>query len=283
EWTGAALAGTWNFADSGKVSLTSGNNNDAATFDENTGYDVDMDGFTTLTGKINLTTYNEVNNSINVVFDLDGVPAGNSVNLNDYIDTGLIGSEQNFVIPKADLGLLNESVNRFIITVARTGGAKPTFTLDDIQLEETGASAVFKATTPVGTRYHIRQIRVSLADDISGIVTGSTTTFPTMPGLAYDQILGVSALTNGIVFSRIQKGETKFASTLKQLGDFLSTGYDLVNMISDGTNTYITISVTFPEPIILEGGSDSFMSYTINDNLSGLLQFTAFMLGAIEV
>ena len=106
EWTGTVLAGTWNFADAGKISLTSGDNSDAATFDEETVYDVDMDGFTTLTGKINLTTYDEANNSLNVIFNLDGVPTGNSVNLNDYVNAGLIGSEQNFIIPKADLGLL---------------------------------------------------------------------------------------------------------------------------------------------------------------------------------
>ncbi len=284
EWTGTALAGTWNFADSGKVSLTNGNNSDAATFDEETGYDIDMDGFTTLTGKINLTTYNGTTNSMIMIFNLEGVPVGNNINIDDYIDTGLTGSEQNFVVPKADFGLEDDIVNGFTITVSRTGGAKPTLTFDDIQLEETGASAVFKATTPVGTRYHITEIRLALADNISGIVTGSTTTYPTMTGLSYDQILGVSSLSNGIVFNRVQNGVTEFSVVLKELGDFLATGSNLVNMISDGTNTFITMSVEFPEPIILEGGgANNFLSYTINDDLSGLLHFTAAARGAIEV
>ena len=283
EWTGTALSGNWDFADAGKVSLTNGNNNNAATFDEETGYSIDMDGFTTLTGKINLSTYDEANNSLTVIFNLDGVSVGNSIDLNDHIDAGLIGSEQNFVIPKAEFGLLGQLVNGFTITVVRTGGGKPAFTLDDIQLEETGDAAVFKATTPVGTRYHITQIRIGLADNISGIITGSTTTYPTMPGLAYDAILGVSALSNGIVFTRVQKGVTQFSVVLKKLGDFLTTGSNMVNMISDGTNTYITLMIEFPEPIILEGGDDSFMSYTINDDLSALLQFSAAALGAIEV
>jgi hypothetical protein len=41
--------------------------------------------------------------------------------------------------------------------------------------------------------------------------------------------------------------------------------------------------IEFPEPIILNGTNDDFLSYTINDNLSGLLQFTAAARGALEV
>ncbi|KKL99939.1 hypothetical protein LCGC14_1809430 [marine sediment metagenome] len=283
EWTASAIQGTWNFADGGKISLTTADNNDEATFAEETPTTIDMSGFTALTGKINLTTYNEVNNSLIIEFDLAGTPVGNSVDLNDFINTSLIGTEQSFAISKSDLGLSTQSIDGFTITLTRIGGTKPTMIFDDIQIEQTGAPAIFKATTPKGTKFHISEIRLALVDNITGIVTGSTTTYPTMPGLAYNQLLGVSALTNGIVFRRVQSGETKFSVTIKQLGDFLATGGNLLNIMSDGTNTCITVQIEFPEPIILDGSRDDFLSYTISDNLSGLIEFRAAARGALEV
>lgn len=279
EWTGSALAGTWNFADSGKVSLASGNNNDAATFAEETPTTIDMSGFTTLTGKINLTAYDPTFNSLDVIFDLSAVNVGNSVDINDFIDTGLIGTEQAFIIPKADLGLTTQGVDGFTITCDRSGGTKPTMTFDDIQLEQTGDSAVFLVSAARGSKFHITEIRIGIADALAGTLADGT-----MPGLSYDKILALSALTNGIVFSRVQENVTNFSVTFKQIGDFLSAGSNLINQISDGTNTFITFLVTFPEPIILEGDpTENFLSFTINDNLSGLLQFTASARGAVEV
>ncbi len=283
EWTGTALSGTWNFADAGTVSLTNGVNGNAARFSEPTGYPIDTDDYTAITGKINLTTYNEAQNSIMLIFDTGGTPTGSSIDLNDYIDSGLIGTEQNFVIPKVDLGLTGQTVDGFTVTLSRAGGPTPTFAMDDIQIEQTGNPAVFKATTPVGTRFHIDRIRISIADNVSSIVTGSSTTYPTMHGLSYDSILGVSALANGITFQRVQKGVVQFAVTLKQISDFLASGSQIVNAISDGTNTHIVLEVRFFHNIIIEGGLDSFLSFTINDDLSGLLEFTASTLGAIEI
>ena len=110
EWTGTAIQGTWNFADTGKVSLTAAENNDSATFSEETPTTIDLSGFTALTGKVDLDIYNSVNNTLIIVFDLAGVPVGNSVNLDVYIDTGNF-TEQSFAIPKADMGLTGQLVD----------------------------------------------------------------------------------------------------------------------------------------------------------------------------
>jgi hypothetical protein len=284
EWTGSALSGTWNFADGGKTTITSADNNDAASFAEEGATTIDMAGFTALTGKVDLDAYNSTNNSIIVAFDLAGVAVGNSIDLNDYIDTGNF-AEQSFVVPKADLGLTTQLLDGMVITMTRLGGTKPTVKFDDIQFEQTGTPAVFKATTPIGTRFHITELRVALADNITGITSvADASENATVPNLAYDDFMGItSPLTNGVVFTRAQKGKTLFSVTLRQLGDFLSAGSNIVNHISDGTNTFITILVEFPEPIVLEGGPSDFLSFTISDNLSGLLQFTAAARGALEV
>jgi len=278
EWTGTAIQGTWNFADGGKVTLTSGNNNDEASFAEETPTTIDLSGFTTLTGKIDLDTYNSTNNSLFVEFDNAGTLVGNNVNLNDHIDIGDF-TEQNFIIPKADMGLTTQLVDGFTITLARTGGAKPTMKFDDIQLEASGDSAVFKATTPLGTRFHITEIRIRIED-----VFDSTLANSSIPNFPINQLLGVSALSNGIVFSRVQKGKTLFSVTLKNLGDFLATGSNLINATGNATNSGFTLLVEFPEPIVLDGGIDeNFLSFTINDNLSGLTRFTAAARGSLEI
>ena len=285
-WSGVAVVGTWDFADttnpvsgSACFSLTLGNNSDQATFHDAT--ETDMSNYSSITGEIRLDTYNSVNNSIILQCQNNNVNVGTSVDLNNYIDPGVLGSYQNFVIPKADLTLSTQTIDEVDLTLSRAGGPKPTFRIDSFQLEFASVSSTpitFKSSTPVGTRYHIDQIRVSIVDALSGVVTNGT-----MHGLSYDKILNVSKLTNGIIFSRVQGGETLFSLNLKQLGDFLSSGSNIINAISDGINTCIILQIDFPEPIILEGGADSFLSFTINDDLSGLLNFTALARGGLEI
>ncbi len=284
EWTGSAVQGAWNFADGGAVSITQALNNDSATFAEETPATIAMSGFTAITGVINLTTYSDISNDITVIFDLAGVIVGNSVNLNDFIDTGVLGTAQAFVIPKEDMGIASDTVDGFTITIARDGGARPTMTFDDIQIEQIGAPAVFKVTTAKDTRYHIDSVRYTLIDGLTGktSVTDGTQT-ATLPNLPYDKLMGINALTNGVVFQRVNRGVTAFSLNLKNIGDFLRTGADIVNLVSDGTTGYLNLEVKFREPILIEGDENSFMSLTISENLSDLTSFRAITRGVIEI
>ena len=283
-WVGTAVAGTWNFADSAKITLTGGVNNDEANFDVVASEVYDFSNFTALSGKIDLDTYDAAANDILVSFELAGVLVGNTVSLNGVINAFEF-AEQGWVIPKSSFGISTQTVDRLVFLLSRTGGPKPSFKLDDLELRQGATPTVFKATTPKGTRFHITEIRIGLADNISGITTvaGNTET-ATVPNLAYDDFMGITTpLTNGIVFQRVKDGKVAFSATFNQLGDFLSAGSNLINHISDGTNTFITLLVEFPEPIILDGSSSDFLSFTIQDDLSGLLQFTAAARGALEI
>lgn len=284
EWTGSTIQGTWNFADLGKVTITSANNNDEASFAEETPTTIDMSGFTALTGKVDLDVYSSINNSMIIQFDNAGTDVGNSIDLNDFIDTGDF-TEQNFVIPKADLGLTTQLLDGMTIIITRLAGTKPTIKFDDIQFEQTGNPAIFTASTPLGTIFKVTELRIAIADNITGITTvaGATET-ATVPNLSFDDFMGItSPLTNGIIFKRVAKGKTLFSVTIKQIGDFLSTGSNLINHISDGTNTFITLLIEFPEPIVLDGSTEDALTFTINDDLSGLLQFTAAARGSIQL
>ena len=277
-WVGTAVAGTWNFADSAQITLTSGNTGDEASFDTNAGQSWDPTNFTAMTGKVDLDTFNGANHTIQIEFGLDGTLVGNSVDLNDFIDVGDF-TQQSFVIPKANFGLdAPLPINDMTISLVRVGGAKPTFKLDDLQWENLGAPLVYTARAPGNKRFHVTELRIAIADDVTAVVTNGTAL-----GLAFNALLGVSALTNGISFQREQDDKIVFAVNIKQLGDFLSTGSNIVNAISDGTNTFITLLIEFPEPIILNPGLGSALTFTINDDLSGLSQFTAAARGAVEI
>jgi len=285
-WVGTAVAGTWNFADGGEISITGADTNDQASFanDALRVWDVADNGFTTLTGKVDLDTYSETDNDILIYFDFDGVARGDQLSLNERIDTTNF-SAQNFVIPVADFNFGGATeINGMTIEIIRTGGPKPTVKFDNIQWEEIGAAIEYTTRIKRGERMHVTEIRIAIADDETGIVTvAGNTENHSMINLGYNKIMSVAALSNGIVFRRSQNDVTLFSVTIKQLGDFLATGSNIVNVISDGTNTFITLLVIFPEAIILDGDTNDFLSFTINDNLSSLLQFTAAARGAIEI
>ena len=284
EWTGSALQGTWNFADSDKVSITSANDQDAATFAEETPTTITPSGFTALTGKINLTIYSEAFNEISVFFDLAGVQVGDTLNLEDFINTNLLGTEQSFAIGLSNFNFASDSIDGFSIRISRSGGTKPTMTFDDIQMEKTGETLVYTSQPVLGERYHVNALRLTMVDADTNIVTvAGATENATLPGLSYNKLLGVSALGNGIVFQRTQDNDVNLTATIKQLSDFTQLGFDILNAISDGTNTMLNLEVAFQRPFVLDGLKGDKMTFTIADNLSGLLQFTAVARGAIEI
>jgi hypothetical protein len=107
-WTGTAIQGNWNFADSGKVTITQATNGSEAKFDD--AGTINMSNYTAISGKVDLDTYSPTQNTILVQFGLAGVAKGVSINLNEYIDTGTF-TEQSFIIPKSDLQIDNETVD----------------------------------------------------------------------------------------------------------------------------------------------------------------------------
>ena len=277
-WVGTAVQGTWNFADGGEVSITSANNSDEATFTVDSSHLWPMTDFVSFTGKIDLAIYNVANNSIILEFGLNGTIVGNSVNLNDFIDPGDFAA-QTFVIPKVEFGLSTQNINSMRITITRVGGTKPTMAFDNLQWENTGTPIVYKATTPLNSRFHISELRIRIEDAISAVLTDGS-----MPNIDPSAILGVSELTNGVVFASVKKGKTVFSATLKNLGDFFAVGLSLTDVTGDATNTGLTLSITFREPIVLEGGeTENFLSFTINDTMTNLTRFTAVARGGLEL
>jgi hypothetical protein len=269
-WTATAVQGAWDFTTGAVITLTDGNNNDEALFEDSGGGTVDMSSYTALTGKITLTTYTPASESILLNLGLAGVLVGNTIDLNDYIDTGLFGTQQSFAIPKADLGINGDTIDELVIVLSKASGPKPTFAFDDLQIEETGNPEQFIVNPPAGTKYHVTKLVLTVAD--TG--TGGT-------AYAYDQWGGIASLTNGINLRTEIGGSTLFSATIRQLSDFLAAGGSVDTVVDDGTDTLQVLGVKLfeTEPVILDSRDNDRFVITINDNLSGLLEFRAFARG----
>lgn len=279
-WTGAAVSGTWDFADttdpqagSKHVSVTNAVNADTATFADGT--ETDMSGFTAITGQIQLVnSYDGTRHNIILQFCNNGSPVGTSIDLNDYIDTGLAAAYQGFVIPKADMGVETATVDVLTITILRSGGPTPDIFFDAMQIEQTGTPLVYTVEATSGTKFYIEKLVWNWVD----VGTAGT-------AYTYDKIGAVGPLSNGFVINTRLTFQNTFTATIRQLSDLLTAGGVVDNKIDDGTDTWVSVGVNLFEtaPIILDSRNQDKVTVTINDNLSGLISFTLFARGHEEL
>ena len=201
-----------------------------------------------------------------------GQQVGDKVFLEDFFTFSEFDQWHGISISLNDLGVPTSTiVDAFRVEVESRQGAKsPLFYLDRLNLEQTGTPISFRVTAVAGD-FHIKTMRLGLADALDSRLANSS-----MPNLSYDKLLGLTELNTGITFRRVQDGKTEFSFNIHHIGDAMSAGSTMVNCIGDGTNTYLTLEVEFSQEIILEGSpSLNYLEFIINDDLSGLLQFTA--------
>jgi len=278
EWAGTGPS-EWDFADSGKVTVDHGPNNSQALFSD-TGT-IDTSGYSALTGKVDLDNFTPASQDVLFQFRLAGAPLGVPVSMSNYIDTGNF-AEQSFAIPLSAFNLAGAIVDEFTMTIQRSAGHNPHISFDDFTIQETGTPLEYIVNVPESEVYCIDQINFLFIDDITGIttVTGATEN-ATVPNLSYNKLLGLNQLTNGIIFKRIQNNKEVINLTLKDLSDFLSFSV-ILDHISDGTNSLLTLSVNLNSPILLDGKTNDKLSLIINDDLSGLIKFAALSRGSLR-
>ncbi len=277
-WTGAIGVGTWNFADTATpqagtnhVSITAANDSDFASFTDAT--ETDMSSHTAITGQIQLVAYNEALNSTILQFRNNGLDVGTSVDLNDFMNPAILGSYQGFVVPKDEMSASDITVDELTITIVRRSGPRPTIFFDVLQIENTGTPARFEVIPDKGTRLHVDRVLMQWID----VGTGGT-------AHAYNKIGALSALSNGIVLASRLLGRPEFGFPVRQLSDILSVGWSVKDLVDDGTNTLVKVQlfIDSEERLILDSRTGDNQSITINDDLSGLLKFTAITNGRVE-
>jgi len=288
-WTGTGIVGAsrWIFnssaqAHTGTQSIdgTTTKNGDVTQLAK--GSDQDLTGHTAITGWIYITSWS-VSGTKEVLFfgwnTGTSLMVGNNVNLGDYINTLVFNTWQKFSIPLNDLGLFTKTVDSVRVqTVSLGAGQAPSYYLDDIQIEETGDPITYTVQPKMSTWLHISEILSTFVDGFNNVLLNAT-----MPNLAYNKILALSALSNGIIYHKTIDGNVDFTFVIKQLSDFIQlAGTSIINSGSDGTNTWMTINYKPAIPIILRSNTDDKMLVTISDNLSDLLLYRVSINGYIE-
>ncbi len=279
-WTDTTTSGgEWNLASGGEVVLAHGEDGEFATFEDAVAA-VDSDEYTALSGKVDLDNYTPGTQDLLVSFSLAGSPVGVAVGLNGFIDTGAAGG-QSFAIPLTNFVLAGSNIDGLTITVERDSGHQPHVKFDDFQLEKTGTPVEFRVVaSPSRSDLHVKKVKFLFADTLPGTVSDGT-----MPGIAYNKILGLTALTNGITVRLVLDDDVKVSATIRQLSDMIGIGANITESISDGVVTFVALELEFSESFVLRRGKDTvdYISVIINDDLSDLDLFTGVVRGAYEL
>jgi hypothetical protein len=276
-WTGSSLSGTWDFASTAQaqagtksIDATGTTNGDQAQLERSSA--IASSSYNSLSGYIYLTSYNPSKNQILLQFRLAGVNVGVSVNLGDVIDTGVLNAWQSFDIPLSNFSLIG-NIDQLIIQTVRTSGSPPDYYLDTVQLEEAG-TLIYSAEADQGTIFEFQTFDMILVDDLVGTLVNNS-----MPALAYNKILNLSSLTNGITIRRFKGDEVQFSLVARKLSDFLFAAFEIGDVFGDGTNTLIKLRARLDWWAPLDFRTRDRLEIVIADDLSSLIEARAVIRG----
>ena len=276
-WTAAATIGTWDFEstaqfNSGAQSIQAINMSDGDTATISKGADLDFGNFAAVSGFIFITKVNISNNQFNILFFDNGISTGNSVDILDYVDSGTLNTWHKFIIPKADFGILGQTIDELTVSVVRTTGAAPGFYLDDMKIEE--SAGICFVAQPASTKiFEYSRIELYFEDALA-----STLTDAALPFVKLDGILGITP-TIGFTLQRFEDRVAQISLVFKTVSDMMSLTFHVVDAGSDGTNTFLKLAADLTTNSRLVETNDDQQVITINDDFTGLLNFRAYLIG----
>ena len=233
--------------------------------------DFDLTGHTAITMWIYADKDWKAGDSVEFyAWDKAGVNAqvGTAVDLSDYFDYTTTKVYHKLIIPITDMGLTGLTIDSLRVKQAAAEGKAPKYFLDDVQIETTGLPIKFSLMADKGTWLYVDEFTISMADNITGIEAGLS-----LPLLPYDKFLGVT-LSSGLVYKRELAKKQIFSQTINNFLEWMQLpGTEITGQGSDGTNTWVTIRAKHAEPLLLKTEQEDEFSFTINDDLSGLLHF----------
>lgn len=282
-WTGSNIVGTQYTEDSTEQAFAGSMSSKIDNPEVNDVWEFNSGGTQVLSGCVALSLYIYVDKDWTTdsieVYGWDGAAdVGVRVGLEDYFDQSNFDVWQLVVVPFVDMELATATVESFRMTCASKSGPKaPVFFIDMFQIEETGATAVFSPLPKDPSKdTYISRISLSLADNVSSVVPDGT-----MPGLDYTAFLGVSALALGIRFEHLDNYESVISEVYTGIGQMCEFGWKPTCLMSDGTNSFVTMVREFEVPILVRGPvRGNRVSLIVRDDLSGLLSMSAHVLAA---
>lgn len=283
-WTATALSGVWVFnsttqAHTGTKSIdgTGTKHLDEAQFERAS--NIDLASYVSIAAYIYIVSWPVTGKNITIRFRLAGADVSNAINISEYVNINTTGVWQVFNIPFEDFTFTSTTVDQVVIQTIATGAGNPVnFYLDDIKVEEVGGAIQYLLEPDNSKVWLLDKVNFKFIDNINSLTTisGSTQT-ATLANLSYNKFLGVAALSNGFIFRRYRKDNIIANFNAKQLSDMYGIGETkITDLFSDGTNTFMNISVSFNPPMLIEEIFNDRLSIIIADDLSGLIDLEVY-------
>ena len=285
-WTGSQISGgkiTFDSTDrpyegTKSVKIDNPSVNDEWQF---AGTSIDVSNYVSLTMWVNIDKDWSTGDSIEI-FGWDtvgGVRVGTSVLLEDYINETDFDVWQKVLIPLSSMTLSTGNLDAFrMIQIGRDGRAAKWY-LDTMELEESGETIPFTVSPPLNDSWEIQNIQFTIVNAFDSTVINGT-----VPGIPYQGLIGLSTLPTGIVIRMDQDGSSVFSVTVRDLVDLISIPSE-VSIVSgsDGTDTWIKLTLKLPSPFRLNGDSKDKVEISISDDLSSLTVLKASVNYSIDV
>jgi hypothetical protein len=239
---------------------------------------VSVSSYVALSGFLYLTKWSGAGTK-NIIARLynDATQVGNDVNLESFINTATLNEWQEFLISKDEFGVVDEDIDRIIITTSVSSGSPQDYYVDKLSWETAGEPIAYSVAPPKGEVYKIDRLHIQLEDAMTlPAVNGA---IPLDPGKLMDE----AQLAIGLTLITRQSGVDLFAGQFRNLSDFTAPGAGDsggVVLIASTTTANLTLTVTFDTPLVLNGDNGDSSRWIVNDDLSGLTKFTIFARGS---
>lgn len=272
-WTNSAVGGTWDFASvaiapqGGTESIDATATVDGNSFQIEKSSTVDLSSFAAISGYVYLTSWNSSRHEIGVELRLAGVTQGSEINIASFVDEGLLNVWQQFIVPLGDLGASSATIDQFLFTTRSSSGQPPNYYLDTINIEEVGTD-IFKFAPPPGLIFDIESVSIAMRDNITV--------------LEPNQIMGVSALTNGLRIRTVSSGVTRFSGGISTIYDLESFGGIKASETIGATEMMATFVAAGGSRSRLIGDDGDEYSWVVSDNLSAITEMKVTVKGRIQ-
>lgn len=274
-WTASSITGTkftFNSTDrahSGTRSIKVDNPALNDVFQVAKGSDINLNNYASMTLWINVDKDWDASDSVEMyAFDTaGGTEIGDRVPLENYFSFNVFDTWHLLSIPLTDFGAAATStiVDAFRVQQTARSGKAGKWYLDDWAVQETGTPVEYFCRPNKGKKLILNAIQLTFAKAITGTLADAT-----MPAIAYDSFLGAT-LTAGLTYKRANTIETFAAATVNDPMDIIQIPGASYISGSDGTNTWVSYTSTFGEPLVLDSNIGDYISYTISEDLSGFL------------
>ncbi len=234
--------------------------------------------FSTLTGSVRIESWLQTGfKDAQLQFRLAGTNVGIPVSIGAFVSRFTFNRWLDYAISLGVFGLTTESIDELIITNYTTGeGSAPGLHHDKIQVEQIGVPITYtlKPEQPflgIPLESSLTDIKYTIEGPLVPTLDGTGA-----PILPLDGLMGIPDLPNGIVFQFIRGGFPIFVLVFNNLGDLIETatgGIDDFGTNEDGTKSWVTLRVDFPQPQPFNASTGDEIRIIITDNLNSLTRF----------